>query len=108
MSTSDSTVAIIGAGYAGVMAANRLRSSLTPEEASRVRVVMINRTGEFVERIRLHQLAAGTIPSAARPLSDMLHHDIELVVGDVVGMTLTGSWSISPPGPGRTSKATTR
>ena len=84
MSTSDSTVAIIGAGYAGVMAANRLRSSLTPEEASRVRVVMINRTGEFVERIRLHQVAAGTIPSAARPLSDMLHHDIELVVGDVV------------------------
>jgi NADH dehydrogenase FAD-containing subunit len=47
------------------MAANRLRSSLTPEETSRVRVVMINRTGEFVERIRLHQVAAGTFQ--ARP-----------------------------------------
>jgi NADH dehydrogenase len=86
LNTSGTTVAIIGAGYAGVMAANRLRSSLTAEEAGRVRVVMINRTGEFVERIRLHEVAAGTIPSAARPLSEMLHDDIELVVGDVVGI----------------------
>jgi NADH:ubiquinone reductase (H+-translocating) len=77
LNKSGTTVAIIGVGYAGVMAANRLRSSLTPEEAGRVRVVMINRTGEFVERIRLHEVAAGTIPSAARPLSEMLHDDIE-------------------------------
>jgi NADH dehydrogenase len=86
MSTSGTTVAIIGAGYAGVIAANRLRSSLTSEEASQVRVVMINRTDQFVERIRLHQVAAGTIPSAARPLSEMLHDDIDVVVGDVVGI----------------------
>jgi NADH:ubiquinone reductase (H+-translocating) len=86
LNTPGTTVAIIGAGYAGVMAANRLRSSLTAQEAGHVRTVMINRTGEFVERIRLHQVAAGTLPSAARPLSEMLHPDIELVVGDVVAI----------------------
>jgi NADH dehydrogenase FAD-containing subunit len=61
LNTSGTTVAIIGAGYAGVLAANRLRSSLTAEETGRVRVVMINRTSDFVERIRLHEVAAGTI-----------------------------------------------
>jgi NADH:ubiquinone reductase (H+-translocating) len=86
LNTSGTTIAVIGAGYAGVMAANRLRSSLRAQEAGHVRVVMINRSGEFVERIRLHQVAAGTLPSAARPLSEMLHPDIELVVGDVVGI----------------------
>jgi len=65
--TSQSTVSIVvvGAGYAGVTAANRLRGSLTPAERQRVRIVMINRGGEFVERIRLHEVAAGTIPTAA-------------------------------------------
>jgi NADH:ubiquinone reductase (H+-translocating) len=86
LKTSDITVAIIGAGYAGVTAANRLRSSLTAEEGARVRVVMINRIGEFVERIRLHEVAAGTISSAAMPLGEMLHDDIDVVLGDVVGI----------------------
>ena len=86
MKTSGTTIAIIGAGYAGVTAANRLRSSLTAEEAGRVSVIMINRTDQFIERIRLHQVAAGTISSAARSLSEMLHDDIEVVVGDVVGI----------------------
>jgi hypothetical protein len=36
---------------------------------------MINRTGEFVERIRLHQVAAGTLPAAGSPLTGMLHED---------------------------------
>jgi NADH:ubiquinone reductase (H+-translocating) len=86
LNSSDTTVAIIGAGYAGVTAANRLRASLTADEAARVRVVMINRTGEFVERIRLHEVAAGTIASAAIPLREMLHDDIEVIVGDVVAI----------------------
>lgn len=81
-----STVAIIGAGYAGVMAANRLRGSLTAEESARVRVVMINRTDEFVERIRLHELAAGTIATASRPLREVLHEGVDIVVGEVVAI----------------------
>jgi NADH dehydrogenase FAD-containing subunit len=86
--TSQSTVSIVvvGAGYAGVTAANRLRGSLTPAERQRVRIVMINRGGEFVERIRLHEVAAGTIPTAAFPLRDILHSDVEVIVGEVVAI----------------------
>ncbi len=75
-------VLVIGAGYAGVTAANRLRSSLSPDDA--VQVVVLNRSSDFMERIRLHEIAAGTRASAARPLSDMLHPEVDLVVGDVV------------------------
>ena len=67
-------------------AANRIRGSLTPTERQRVRIVMINRSGEFVERIRLHEVAAGTIPTAAFPLRDILHPDVEVIVGDVAAI----------------------
>ncbi|MDN4609510.1 NAD(P)/FAD-dependent oxidoreductase [Arthrobacter burdickii] len=78
------SVVIIGAGYAGIMAANRLRSSLTEKEAEQIRIAIINPTGLFVERIRLHQVAAGTSPTAALPLSDVLHSDVELLEGSAV------------------------
>lgn len=77
-------VAIIGAGYAGVMAANRLRSSLTSEEAQQIRIIIINPTGSFVERIRLHQVAAGTTPSASLPLGEVLHPDVQHLEGTAV------------------------
>ncbi|MGK5440602.1 NAD(P)/FAD-dependent oxidoreductase [Micromonospora sp. URMC 105] len=52
--TGNTQVVVIGGGYAGVMAANRLtqRADLT--------VTLINPRPTFVERIRLHQLVAGT------------------------------------------------
>lgn len=78
------TVAVVGAGYAGVMAANRLRSSLTAEEAQQIRIVIINPTGLFVERIRLHQVVAGTTPTASIPLSDVLHPGIQCLEGKAV------------------------
>lgn len=46
-------VVVIGGGYAGVLAANRLQG--TPGVA----VTLVNPRPQFVERIRLHQLAAG-------------------------------------------------
>ncbi len=86
--TSQSTVSmvVVGAGYAGVTAANRLRGSLTSAERQRVRIVMINRSSEFVERIRLHEVAAGTIPTAAFPLREILHPDVQVIVGDVAAI----------------------
>ena len=63
----ESTVTVIGAGYAGVVAANRVQASLTPDERGRVRVVVINTTGVFVERVRLHELAAGARDSVTLP-----------------------------------------
>lgn len=47
---------VLGGGYAGVLAANRLALRLP---ANHVEITLINDAELFVERIRLHQLAAG-------------------------------------------------
>ncbi len=78
------TVVIVGAGYAGVLAANRLRASLTDAERLSVDVVIINPRGVFVDRIRLHQLAAGTTETATIPLQQVLHGEVKVVLGSVV------------------------
>ena len=75
------SVVVIGAGYAGVMATNRLLASLTPAEADRVQVAVVNPRPEFVERIRLHELAAGSSASVFLPLADTLHRDARLLAG---------------------------
>jgi NADH dehydrogenase FAD-containing subunit len=52
---ADSTEAVVlGGGYAGVMAANRLTGR------AGVRVTLVNPRPAFVQRIRLHHLVAGT------------------------------------------------
>lgn len=71
-------VVVVGAGYAGVMAANRLAAV----GQSGVRVTMVNPRPEFVERIRLHEHAAGT-SNAVRPLRGLLHRDVQLRVATV-------------------------
>jgi NADH dehydrogenase len=78
------TVLILGGGYAGVLCANRLRSSLTGAEAAHTRIALVNPSDMFFERIRLHELAAGSRQSVATPLAQLLHPDIELVVGRVL------------------------
>jgi NADH dehydrogenase len=59
MSAQNARVIVIGGGYAGVLAANRLQG--TPGVA----VTLVNPRPEFVERIRLHQLAAGNHDATA-------------------------------------------
>ncbi|MFE7296228.1 NAD(P)/FAD-dependent oxidoreductase [Streptomyces sp. NPDC057579] len=66
-------VVVVGAGYAGVMAANRLAAV----GRSKVRVTVVNPRPEFVERVRLHEHAAGE-SHAVRPLSGLLHRDVRL------------------------------
>ncbi len=66
-------VLVVGAGYAGVMVANRLASHAVP-------VRLVSARPQFVERIRLHQHIAGT-GHALRPLRDLLHPGVEVVVG---------------------------
>lgn len=75
------TVVIVGGGYAGVICANRLRSSLTPDEAAQTVIRLINPSALFHERIRLHQLVAGSRESVTIPLSELLHPDIDIVTG---------------------------
>ncbi|MGR4881493.1 NAD(P)/FAD-dependent oxidoreductase [Streptomyces sp. LARHCF249] len=52
--TAHTEVVVIGGGYAGVMAANRLT------QREDVTVTLINPRPSFVERVRLHQLAGGS------------------------------------------------
>lgn len=73
-------VVVIGGGYAGVMAANRLASADVGAG-----VVLVNPRSHFVERIRLHQMAAGT-GNAALDFSEVLHPAVELRVGTAVSI----------------------
>ena len=52
-------IVVVGGGYAGVLAANRLL------QRADVDVALINPRPQFVERIRLHQLVAGTDDAVA-------------------------------------------
>ncbi|MGW1738894.1 NAD(P)/FAD-dependent oxidoreductase [Nocardia sp. NPDC001965] len=59
MSQQHTRVVVIGGGYAGTLAANRLRRRPDLE------TTLVNPRPEFVERIRLHQLVAGTATATA-------------------------------------------
>lgn len=66
-------VVIIGGGYAGTMAANRLL--VRPD----IDVTLVNPRPAFVERIRLHQHVAGTY-RADRDYGDLLGDGVRLIV----------------------------
>lgn len=53
--SEHTNVAVLGAGYAGLMAAMRLAKKTD----ARVAITLINAAGTFQERVRNHQLAAG-------------------------------------------------
>jgi len=67
------SVVVIGGGYAGTLAANRLQMRRG------VTVSLVNPRPHFVERIRLHQLVADS-GSATVDYADMLHPSVHLVV----------------------------
>lgn len=71
MTEMTNNVVVIGGGYAGVMAANRL--------APHARVTLVNPRAEFVERIRLHQLVVGN-DDAVADYAAVLSPDVRLVV----------------------------
>lgn len=52
-------------------------------------MAVVNPRAEFVERIRLHQLAAGNHPASV-PLSAALHRRAQLVVGSVASIDAAG------------------
>ncbi|HEX5997746.1 MAG TPA: FAD-dependent oxidoreductase [Jiangellales bacterium] len=81
--TGNFDVVVIGGGYAGVMAANRLtqRDDMT--------VPLINPRPTFVERIRLHQLVAGS-HDAVVDYRKILAERVRLVVGTVTRIDADG------------------
>ncbi|MFJ9197767.1 NAD(P)/FAD-dependent oxidoreductase [Streptomyces flaveolus] len=60
-------IVVLGAGYTGAVTAGRLARRLHRED---VTITLVNPEPDFVERIRLHQLAAGQ-DLRPRPLSEM-------------------------------------
>lgn len=80
-------VVVLGAGYAGLVAAKRLARQVYAEE---VRVILISAGPDFVERPRLHQIAAGQ-QVRDRPLSTWLAGThVRSVQGRVEGLDLAG------------------
>ncbi|MCP2257459.1 Pyridine nucleotide-disulfide oxidoreductase [Streptoalloteichus tenebrarius] len=78
-------VVVLGAGYAGLVAAQRLARRICPRGAS---VTLVNAEPRFVERIRLHQVAAGQTV-ADLPLAALLAGSgARLLVGRVTGIDL--------------------
>jgi NADH dehydrogenase FAD-containing subunit len=83
MSEKRPQLVVIGGGYAGVLAANRLRQLPNGE------VTLINAGPEFVERIRLHELAAGS-GSATVEFASLLADGVHLVVDEAVRIDVAG------------------
>ncbi|OAR22220.1 oxidoreductase [Streptomyces sp. ERV7] len=60
-------IVVLGAGYAGAVTAGRLAKRLHRDD---VEITLVNGDPDFVERVRMHQLASGQdLPS--RPLRDL-------------------------------------
>lgn len=75
--TYHAKVVVIGGGYSGTLAANHLRMHgdwKTPD------ITLVNPRPNFVERIRLHQHAAGNYDAAAIDYGTLLGEGIRLVV----------------------------
>ena len=76
-------VVVIGGGYAGVMAANRLT------QRGDVAVTLVNPRPQFVERVRLHQLVGGSNDTVV-DFRDVLASDVRLVVDTATRIDAAG------------------
>ncbi|MFD9339699.1 NAD(P)/FAD-dependent oxidoreductase [Streptomyces sp. NPDC060028] len=76
-------IVVLGAGYTGAVAAGRLAKRLHQED---VTITLVNPESDFVERVRLHQLAAGQ-DLRARPFDEMFAGTgVELKLGEVTAV----------------------
>ncbi|MEU8592785.1 NAD(P)/FAD-dependent oxidoreductase [Streptomyces globisporus] len=76
-------VVVIGAGYTGATAAGRLARRLRGEDVS---ITLVNAEPDFVERVRMHQLAVGQT-LRPRPFDEMFAGTgVELRLGRVTGL----------------------
>ncbi|MGW2015920.1 NAD(P)/FAD-dependent oxidoreductase [Streptomyces sp. NPDC001927] len=79
----NTAVVVIGGGYAGVMAANRL----TGREG--VAVTLVNPRSSFVDRIRLHQYVGGSHDGVVE-YGKLLAAEVRLVVDTVADIDVAG------------------
>lgn len=83
MARTRTQVVVAGGGYAGALAANRLR------QRTDIDITLVNPRPVFVERIRLHQLVAGTGTATA---------DYATLLGDGVRLVVDAVEAIEPAG----------
>ncbi|MFB7506510.1 NAD(P)/FAD-dependent oxidoreductase [Streptomyces broussonetiae] len=77
---------VVGAGYAGLLAAKRLARRLHRND---VTVTLVNASDRFVERVRLHQLAAGQRLTEVPLRQQLSGTPVQLVVGHVTAIDAT-------------------
>src|SRR5687768_3830653 len=78
-------ITVLGAGYAGASAAGYLARHLHPDD---VEITVVNAEPDFVERMRLHQLAAG---------QDLRRYDLaELFAGTGIRLRLARVAAVDP------------
>ncbi|MFI5677290.1 NAD(P)/FAD-dependent oxidoreductase [Streptomyces cellulosae] len=76
-------IVVLGAGYTGAAAAGRLARRLRPEDAA---ITLVNAEPDFVERVRMHQLAVGQ-NLKSRPFSEMFAGTgVEVKLAKVTGV----------------------
>ncbi|NUS26019.1 MAG: FAD-dependent oxidoreductase [Streptomyces sp.] len=76
-------IVVLGAGYAGAITAGRIARRLRRDD---VRITLVNAEPDFVERVRMHQLATGQ-DLTPRPLADMFKNTgVELHIGRVTSV----------------------
>lgn len=76
-------IIVLGAGYTGAIAAGRLARRLRRDD---VAITLVNAEPDFVERVRMHQLAVGQ-ELKPRPLSEMFAGTgVELRLAKVTGV----------------------
>lgn len=81
--TSKHRIVVLGAGYAGAITASRLAGQVRRGDAD---ITVVNAEPDFVERVRLHQLAAGQ-RLAEVPLTRVFRGTgIRLSLGKVTGL----------------------
>ncbi|MEF9881505.1 NAD(P)/FAD-dependent oxidoreductase [Streptomyces sp. P9-A4] len=76
-------IVVLGAGYAGAFAAGNLARRLSPADAE---ITVVNAVPEFVERMRLHQLAIGQDLAVRRLDEIFAGTGVRLRLGRVTGI----------------------
>ncbi|MET9684180.1 NAD(P)/FAD-dependent oxidoreductase [Streptomyces coeruleorubidus] len=90
-------IIVLGAGYTGAIAAGRLARRLHRED---VAITLVNAEPDFVERVRMHQLAAGQ-DLTPRPLGEMFAGTgVELKLAKVTGVDVDRKAVAVATGPG--------
>lgn len=79
---------VLGAGYAGLAAARSAARGRSRRDRTDLRITLVNAVPDFVERVRLHQVAVGQDVGVHPLTASLTGTGIDLVVGWIEGWDL--------------------